>query len=592
MSGVLVLSSAVLYYNCVFVHLLSASNRAAMAVAVILFGAVAVAASLSCDSRYSWQHALLWAHRFFVCFYTTAVIKMEYSYSYYYVVNTGLLLLAIGHLIRFLLMARLRQNFVGPDRLQWYKDVIKLERIFYTALTGAKHELSDVAVLEMIARNPRRLDPKVYFCLFSDCAETRELLGRFVVLDIIRSCLKDAGQSVGAGEPSAEIGAAHGRGAESIYTVIQQDLLGTPRRRGNNGATVLESPGRDVATPGGVVSDDYVPAKDRRMIDLRSVSALDVHWLTEKNSFIKVYKGSKGCLQVEEEAYKALRRLEKLQLKGLVTLDSLRDVLPLAAAQDCFRILTQRFEPVLAFPDFEGSMRQLNNIRGCFISTLQNNQKTLDLVGTILLALELLVVFALLYVFFNFGTVFEVVGSCFIFLVPVIWSVFDSFMFLIVSHPYDVGDRIYIDGMNLIVKDIGLTCTIFEKWNNDYVVIPNTYIHSKVIHNIRRSKNQQGIVSFFLAADTPAEALDGLKNNLKAFVANNPAFEHISVTFDEIRDCQFYKMSFIVKHAINHQNGFFMLKVQNKFMTELVRQCNELGISYTLPEMHVVANGP
>lgn len=495
----------------------------------------------------------------------------------------------------------------------------------------------------------RNLNSKFYFCLFSDNPENTALASKFEVLDIINHNLKLDEQvfltkdEINSQDPISETVDTSDIPDSKSYKKIQKDLSGISEvinvernkkttdpitsyinspiqdtiehdrihNRFNNNENFTQKNDTenslhiDFIENADTVGDgnkergnSYIdtsigatPApsnKEMQFINLKHLNREDIKWLTEKNDFIPVFKsGDKGQLRVDMESYKRLRKIEKIQLKGQITGDSLKQVLSNEDAKSCFRILTQDFESSLNFADFDGSMRQLNNIRKKFIFTLINNQRTMSILYMLLLTFHIVVfVFTTLHLFQKDKSGRDIMSPIFLFCFPVVWNLFNSFMFIIYSHPYDIGDRVYIDNDNLIVKDIGLTNTTFERWNNEIVIITNSYIKSKVITNIRRSKNQQWKISFYILSSIDVKTLNKLKTNVKDFVSKNQAFEHISITYDEIKECKFYKMSFIVKHTINHQNGFFMWKVQNKFMVKLVKELNANEVAYIEPELN------
>jgi hypothetical protein len=69
----------------------------------------------------------------------------------------------------------------------------------------------------------------------------------------------------------------------------------------------------------------------------------------------------------------------------------------------------------------------------------------------------------------------------------------ESILFLFVIHPFDVGDRVYIqlssptDFDNLVVSEMHLLSTVFERWDGVKVYVPNYVLAMKSIINIRRS---------------------------------------------------------------------------------------------------------
>ncbi|KAG6833603.1 hypothetical protein H0H87_004230 [Tephrocybe sp. NHM501043] len=66
-------------------------------------------------------------------------------------------------------------------------------------------------------------------------------------------------------------------------------------------------------------------------------------------------------------------------------------------------------------------------------------------------------------------------------------SAFDSIMFLFVTHPYDTGDRCFIDQEILVVKKVGLFATVFARSDGSETYYFNSQLFTKFITNVRRS---------------------------------------------------------------------------------------------------------
>lgn len=64
---------------------------------------------------------------------------------------------------------------------------------------------------------------------------------------------------------------------------------------------------------------------------------------------------------------------------------------------------------------------------------------------------------------------------------------FDSFVFLFVRHPYDVGDRILLQGYDpMDVVKMELLHTTFRKWDGFILTLPNYALQSISIFNYKR----------------------------------------------------------------------------------------------------------
>ncbi|EKM80242.1 hypothetical protein AGABI1DRAFT_120269 [Agaricus bisporus var. burnettii JB137-S8] len=91
---------------------------------------------------------------------------------------------------------------------------------------------------------------------------------------------------------------------------------------------------------------------------------------------------------------------------------------------------------------------------------------------------------------------------------------FDAIMFLFVTHPYDTGDRCFIDQENLVVKRVNLFATVFARADGTETYYFNSQLFAKFITNVRRSGNTFETVTMQVAWRTPLEKLDALEKCL------------------------------------------------------------------------------
>lgn len=110
---------------------------------------------------------------------------------------------------------------------------------------------------------------------------------------------------------------------------------------------------------------------------------------------------------------------------------------------------------------------------------------------------------ALLSLSFVFATTCqEVLGSC---------------VFLFIKHPYDVGDYVIVDDVELVVERISLLHTVFTRVHAAQIVqTPNLILNSLWVDNISRSKafKEQALVQ--VAFNTDQARLLELKKTLES----------------------------------------------------------------------------
>ncbi|KAM0680377.1 hypothetical protein GINT2_001435 [Glugoides intestinalis] len=256
-------------------------------------------------------------------------------------------------------------------------------------------------------------------------------------------------------------------------------------------------------------------------------------------------------------------------------------------ARKLLHLLTKGFDETLNFDQFYQNMRQINIERRSLANFLVGNEYILDIISICVWSLFFFILFVTInhvldpnefIKFFIYPTV--------VFMFPFLLNLLDNFIFIVYLHPFDIGDRIHIENDNLIVKSIGLTSTTFERWNNEIVMYPNKILRGKVVKNIRRSKNQHWIIPVTILRKEEAK-IEVIKQEMMKFAEESVEFCSFDVNIDNMTDCRFLRLNFRIVHSINHQNGYFMWVVQNRFMKKLVLLFNELKMKYSPIELPI-----
>ncbi|KAL2018770.1 hypothetical protein VTK56DRAFT_398 [Thermocarpiscus australiensis] len=177
---------------------------------------------------------------------------------------------------------------------------------------------------------------------------------------------------------------------------------------------------------------------------------------------------------------------------------------------------------------------------------------TLTTAGTTLLSLSF--VFAV--------TTQEFLGSC---------------IFLFVKHPYDVGDRVDIQGpekQQLLVEKISLLYTVFTRIDKMQVVqVPNIQLNNLWIENVTRSKAMKEVIDVNVSFDTSFEDIELLRLELEKFVRspeNSRDFQpDIAIGVGGVNDLDKLTLKIAIKHKSNWHNEVVRATRRSKFMCAL-----------------------
>ncbi|GLT76178.1 hypothetical protein SLA2020_478530 [Shorea laevis] len=170
-------------------------------------------------------------------------------------------------------------------------------------------------------------------------------------------------------------------------------------------------------------------------------------------------------------------------------------------------------------------------------------------------------------------------------------TVFESIIFVFVMHPFDVGDRCVIEGVQMIVEEMNILTTVFLRYDMEKIYYPNSVLLTKPISNFRRSPDMGDGVEFTIDVSTPVDDINALKKAIQTYIESKPKYwgpKH-SVIFKDIENMDKLKMALYVQHTMNHQNYGEKSSRRSELVLELKKICDNLGIKYNLlpQEVHL-----
>ncbi|KAJ7124777.1 Mechanosensitive ion channel-domain-containing protein [Mycena crocata] len=222
-------------------------------------------------------------------------------------------------------------------------------------------------------------------------------------------------------------------------------------------------------------------------------------------------------------------------------------------------------------------------------------------VGAALKTLDhMLLLFALIVQFFISLSVFGVdvtssltsvytigIGASFIFK-SAASSAFDSIMFLFVTHPFDTGDRCFIDDEVVVVKKMGLFATVFTRWDGTESYYFNSQLANKFITNVRRSGKMFENLTMQVAWRTPLAKLDALEAAMNTWLSteeNRWFVPGTSVTLQHIEFQRFLEFTMAFGHNGTWQDWGLRSARKTAFHAAVQHYCREIGIvCYAAPQ--------
>ncbi|XP_024518794.1 mechanosensitive ion channel protein 4 isoform X1 [Selaginella moellendorffii] len=132
---------------------------------------------------------------------------------------------------------------------------------------------------------------------------------------------------------------------------------------------------------------------------------------------------------------------------------------------------------------------------------------------------------------------------------------FEALIFLFIVHPYDVGDRVCVDGQTLLVEEMNVLNTIFLTGSNEKIYYPTSVLASKPLSNFHRSPDQWDAIEFQVSANTPVEKLGFLKDRMQRYIESLPQFWYpdFRIVCKDIENSNRMRMALWMQHHLNFQ---------------------------------------
>jgi len=145
-------------------------------------------------------------------------------------------------------------------------------------------------------------------------------------------------------------------------------------------------------------------------------------------------------------------------------------------------------------------------------------------------------------------------------------EVLASILFLFHKHPFDVGDRVDINGARYVVKELSLLFTVFKRLDGTIVQVNNAILNSAWIENVRRSTTMSESVQLIVDFGTSFSMIQKLRKEMLTFVREN-ARDYASQLEIEIIDAKGLDkllLQVAIRHKSNWQNDALRAHRRNK----------------------------
>ncbi|XP_060199885.1 mechanosensitive ion channel protein 6-like [Lycium barbarum] len=174
-------------------------------------------------------------------------------------------------------------------------------------------------------------------------------------------------------------------------------------------------------------------------------------------------------------------------------------------------------------------------------------------------------------------------------------TTFEAIIFLFVMHPFDVGDRVEIDGTHMVVEEMNILTTVFLRYDNLKIAYPNSVLSTKPISNYYRSPDMGDAIEFCIHISTPMEKIASMKEKITRYIENKSDHWYPApmIVMRDVEDLNRIKWSVWISHTMNFQDMGERYSRRAVLVEEMVKIFRELDIEYRMLPVDVnVRNMP
>ncbi|WAR52044.1 hypothetical protein PtB15_1B483 [Puccinia triticina] len=255
-------------------------------------------------------------------------------------------------------------------------------------------------------------------------------------------------------------------------------------------------------------------------------------------------------------------------------------------AQESFSIFDKDRNGDCSLQEIELTCLELHRERLALVASMRDLDSAVGKLDSILMFLwytvSLLVTVALLDI--SFQTLLASAGTLVLGLSWLIGStaqeILASIIFLFVKHPYDVSDRVDVDDVAYVVKEMHLLYTVFRQTNGKISQIPHSVLNSKRVVNIRRSGPISEKFTWDVNFNTSFEKIEQMRSKMLEFLKAErrdytPAFD---VNIQDFEGQAQLTLQADIKYKSNWQNGALKSQRRNKWVCALKQIMAEVEI--------------
>lgn len=257
-------------------------------------------------------------------------------------------------------------------------------------------------------------------------------------------------------------------------------------------------------------------------------------------------------------------------------------------ATELFEFLDFNRSGDISLTEFEEAMQEAYDEKKALLRAIKANEKVIDRIDNFFVSVILLYKLAcfLPKVHFSVFDFIKYLGPS----VLVLRYLFDHFleqlfasvMHFLVTHPYDVGDKILLDEKVYRIRDMGFWKTTLISLDGQVSYVPNHTLFSKKFGNYRRSDRMESNMLMSLSILTSKEDIEMYVAAMNEFVKENGRYLDGNVVIKEVNVPHGDAMILVfgISHKFNFNNDDTLHSRCDLIFKNMVRIAKEQNLKY------------
>jgi MscS family membrane protein len=159
---------------------------------------------------------------------------------------------------------------------------------------------------------------------------------------------------------------------------------------------------------------------------------------------------------------------------------------------------------------------------------------------------------------------------------------FGSFV-IFADKPFEVGDRVVIDGHDGPIEDVGLRSTKIRTLDGHLITVPNGELANKTIQNIGKRPYIRRLLNLTITYDTPPEKIDRAIEILKGLLDNHEGMQENFPPRVYFNDFNAASLNILVIYWYHPPHYWDYMSFTERFNKEVFHRFSEEGIDFAFP---------